>query len=124
MAARRKPASSVQAGGALMFLGSLIYLLVYFMWYGAGYSMGPWLIPTAFFAPFVIATALVSTISIFFMSFGFMKGKPMPEKSMMLWKIVMLEAMAFVIITGGTGLFSWVVLALVLTYLGGAASTM
>jgi hypothetical protein len=111
-----------QVGGALTFIGSLIYLYVYYTWYTSGYAPSAWLSMTAFLAPFVLGVALFSAVTLFFMGIGSMSGMAAKDPKMMmdvLWKFIMAGAVTFVIITGGTGYYMWAVLALVLTYLGG-----
>ncbi len=108
-----------------MFLGSLIYLYVFFTWYGGPFSA--WLSAAYFLAPFVIAFALLSSFSLFFMSIGTMANKMMMDQkmaSMMLWKLIMCASVAFFIITGGTGLFDAVIVAFLLTYIGGMLASM
>lgn len=110
-----------QIGGILTFLGSLIYLYVYFTWYGSGYSSGSWLSAAQFLAPFVAAFALFSAVTLFFVGLGSMAGRmPSDAKRMkdVLWKFVTIGAITFVIVTAGSGWYYWAVLALVLTYIG------
>ena len=61
-------------GGALTFIGSLIYLYVYFSWYTSGYAAGAWLTMASFLAPFVVGVALFSAVTLFFMGIGTMAG--------------------------------------------------
>lgn len=116
----------MQVGGALLFLGALIYLYVYFTWYGSGYAGGAWLSAAQFLAPFVVAVALFSAVTLFFMGIGTMSGKTSKDPKMamsILWKFIMAGSVTFLIITGGTAWYYWVVLALLLTYLGGMFSS-
>jgi hypothetical protein len=127
MAAAKKSSSSV-GGGVLVFLGSLIYLYVVFTWYSSGAALGAWVSATQFFGPFVVAAAMVSAITLFFMSIGAMANKATGEmKSMMqmvLWKFVMLAGVTEIIVTGGSGWFYAAILGFILTYIGAMAASM
>ncbi len=109
------------AGAALVFLGSLVYLYVAYSWYNAGASGSAWLNAAQFLAPFVVAAAIFSTITLFFMGLGGLAGMAKGGDKMMsnvLWKFVMWGGMTFIILTGGTSWFLWAMVGLVLTYLG------
>jgi hypothetical protein len=112
---------NAQLGGALTFLGSLVYLYVYFTWYSSGYAASGWLSMASFLAPLIVGFALFSAVTLFFIGLGSMAGK-MPHDAKrtkdVLWKFVTIAAVAFVIITGGSGWYYWAVLALLLTYIG------
>jgi len=123
MAARKS--SSGPVGGILVFLGSLVYLYLVFTWYMNGMAFSTWLSATQFFGPFVVAVAIVSAISLFFMGTGAMAnmaGKRM--RSQVLWKFVMLGAITLLIVTGNSVWFYAVLLGFILTYLGAAISDM
>lgn len=115
-------------GGVLAFLGSLVYLYVVFTWYtgsNGAISAGSWLSGAQFFAPFVVAFAFISAISLFFMSIGAAMNKMQGKMAMTLWKFVMLGGISFIILTGGMGVFFWeALLGFLLTYLGGMAASM
>jgi hypothetical protein len=121
-----KKSSMGAAGGILLLLGSLLYLYVGFTWYGGGASYGTALTTAAFFGPFVVALALISAISLFFMSLGVLGGSMANGKDMdkYLWKFMTLAGLTFFIVTAGGSFFYWAVLAFILTYIGGIAKTM
>jgi uncharacterized membrane protein len=121
-----KKSSSAIAGGILALLGSLVYLYVVFTWYNGGGAASAWLTAAQFFAPFVVGLAIVSTISIFFMSIGGMTGKMKSDKMMnaVYWKLIMAAGVTLIILTGGTMWFWWVIVGFILTYLGAAWETM
>jgi hypothetical protein len=110
-------------GGILLFLGSLIYLYAVFTWYGG--SFGTWLAAAQFFAPFIAAFAVVSSISLFFMGLGMAAGKmPNDKGGMWMAKFVMVAGMALLIVTGGTSLFWLTVLGFLLTFIGDMVAMM
>jgi hypothetical protein len=113
--------SAGAAGGILVFLGSLIYLYVIFTWYGTSGTVttGSWLASAQFLTPFVIAAAIFSSIALFFMSIGAIAGKMDSKKDGPLWKLIMWGALMLLIVSGGTQYFWYVVVGLVLTYIGG-----
>lgn len=118
--------SSMRAGAVLAFLGSLIYLYIVWVWYSTGAALGPWVSAASFLGPFVIAVAVFSAISLFFMSLGAMAGMGGGDAKMMndwLWKIVMWASITFIIL-GGAAWFVWVLVAIILTYLGAAWEAM
>lgn len=122
-----KKNSMWQVGGALTFLGSLIYLYVFFAWYGAGAPVGAWLSAAQFLAPLVIGFGVFSAVTLFFMSLGTLMGKMSGDQKMaehMLWKFIMVGAISFLIITGGSSMFWWAFLAFILTYLGAMSAKM
>ncbi len=117
--AKKSPASRV-GGGALVFIGSLIYLYVVFSWYTAGAAAGTWLSMAQFLAPFVVAVAIISAITLFFMSIGTMameSSKP-EEMNKLLWKFIVASAVTLFIITGVGGWFYFVLIGFILTYIG------
>ena len=117
--ATSKKSSPNLAGGILAFLGSLVYLYVVFTWYAGGAHLGPWIGAAQFFGPFVVAFAIVSAITIFFLSIGIMAGrmdKDMTNK--VLWKFVMIAGVTEIIVAGGSAWFLAVIVGFVLTYLG------
>lgn len=120
-----KKNSMAAAGGVLLLLSSLIYLYVLFSWYSAGGTFSTWLTAASFLTPFVAAVAIVGSITLFFMSIGTMAGK-MADKMMMdiLWKFIMVESIAAVIVTAGGSWFWAVIAAFVLSYLGGMVAMM
>jgi len=120
-----KKNSSVMAGGALLFLGSLIYLYVVFAWYSSGATVGTWLSAAQFLAPFVVAAAVISSISLFFMGIGTAAGQMTKEMhTNILWKFVMLGALTTIILTAGGSWFYAVIVGFVLTYLGATLAAM
>ena len=129
MAAAKKNSSSM-LGGALVFLGSLVYLYVVFTSYtgSSGGALGTWATAASWLGPVIVAVAIVSSISLFFMGIGTMADKAQGEmKSMMhqvLWKFVMLAGITQVIVTGGGAWFYAAVLGFVLTYIGAMAASM
>lgn len=121
----KKDSSSVMAGGILLFLGSLIYLYVVFAWYSNGSMLNAWLAAAQFLAPFVMAAAIISSISLFLMSIATAVGKM--TKSMhkdAIWKFVMLGALTTIILTAGGSWFYAAIAAFVLTYLGAVWAAM
>ncbi len=127
MAAKKE--SSGPVGGILVFLGSLIYLYVVFTWYGQGGAMGTWLNMASFFAPFVIALAIISSFSLFFLSIGMMSNKMMDEahkkmKGNILWKFIMLGAITLFILSGMGAYFLYAIVGFLLTYIGGMMGSM
>ena len=123
MAARKS--SAKQAGGILVFLGSLIYLYVVYTWFTGGAAPSAWLSMASFLAPFVVAFGVFSAVSLFFMGLGSAAGMSGGDEKMMhnlLWKFIMLGAVTFIII-GGTASFYVVLVALLLTYIGGMAGS-
>ncbi len=121
-----KKSMNLQAGGVLVFLGSLVYLYVAWQAYAGG-AASTWLGGYAqIWTPFVAAVAIFAAISLFFMSIGNMAGKGGDSKDMAnwTWKIVMWAAITFLIWTAGSAWFLWVIIALVLTYLGTAWESM
>ncbi len=119
-----KKASSTTGGGILVFIGSLIYLYIFFAWYGSGSAIGSWVNAAYFLGPFVIAFALVSAISLFFMGLGRIAGKSPSDAKMgqkILWNFLMLGGISFLILTGASGWFYWAVLGFVISYIGGIA---
>jgi hypothetical protein len=124
MAAKKK--SSGLAGGVLIFLGSLIYLYIIFSsyqtWYGGG-SLGAWLGAAQFLGPFVAAFAVISAITLFFMSFGVASGK-MPDMMKTVWKVIMLAGVTSLIVAAGGVLFYVSVAAFVLAFLGAMLASM
>ncbi len=120
-----KKSSSNMAGGVLAFLGSLVYLYVVFTWYGNGAALGSWLSAASFLGPFVVAAAIVSAITLFFMSIGTMAGKPLNEMMRnVLWRFIMLAGVSTIIVTGGSSLFWAAIAGFVLTYIGAIAASM
>ncbi len=116
-----KKNSMAQLGGVLTFLGSLVYLYVFFTWYGGGAAAGSWLSMASFLAPIVVGVALFFAVTLFFTGLGTIAGKAQVEEKMT-WKFVSTAAIAFVIISGGTGWFYLSVLALLLTFIGAMLS--
>jgi hypothetical protein len=122
-----KKSSMWQVGGALTLLGSLIYLYVFFTWYGGGAPAGGWLSAAQFLAPLIVGFAVFSAVSLFFKGLGTLMGKMSGDAKMAkhyLWKFIMVGAISFLIITGGSTWFWWVFVAFVLTYLGGISGDM
>ena len=120
-----RKSSNAQLGGALTFLGALIYLYVYYAWYSSGYAPSLWLSTASFLAPFVIGAALFSAVSLFFMGLGKVAGMMPPDPKTMVrvsWQFVMWAAITFVILTGGTAWYYWSILALLLTFIGAMLS--
>jgi hypothetical protein len=118
--------NSMPMGGGLTLFGSLVYLYLFFTWYGSGAVASTWLTMAGFLAPFVVAFGIFSVVSLFFMSVGTLMGKMPKDPKMamhMLWKFIMAGAISFLIITGGGAWFWWAFVAFILTYLGGMAST-
>lgn len=116
---------NAQLGGVLTFLGSLVYLYVYFSWYTSGYAIGGWVAAASFLGPFVIAVALFSAISLFFLGVGKISGRGPSDPKMAMnigWQFVMWAAITFVILSGGTGWYLWSVIALLLTFVGAMLS--
>jgi len=113
-------------GGILVFLGSLVYLYVVFTWYMNGATASAWLSAAQFLGPFVIAFAVVASVSLFFMGIGAMANMRGDKKMMSraLWKFTMLGALSLLILTGGSFWFYAVLLGFVLTYLGAAVADM
>ncbi len=121
-----KKNNMTQFGGVLTFLGSLVYLYVYFTWYNGGYALSAWLNAASFLAPFVIAVALFSAVSLFFLGIGKITGRGPSDPKMAMninWQFVMWAAITFVIVTGGTGWYYWSVFALLLTFVGAMLSS-
>ncbi|MDE1854771.1 MAG: hypothetical protein KGH57_00405 [Candidatus Micrarchaeota archaeon] len=114
-----KKNNMMQIGGVLTFLGSLIYLYVFFGWYGS--APGAWLNMASFLAPIILGVALFFAVTLFFTSLGTLAGKSQVKMDMA-WRFVSTAAIAFVIISGGTGWFYWSVLALLLTFVGAMLS--
>jgi uncharacterized membrane protein len=111
------------AGAGVLFIGSLVYLYVVYSWYGAGAAFGSWLTAASFLAPFVAAMAVVSSVSLFFMSLGKLAGmQGGDEKTMsnIIWKFVIYGAMTLLIVTSQSALFIWALVGFVLTYIGAA----
>ncbi len=122
-----KMKGSNQIGGALTFIGALVYLYVYFAWYSGGYGLGPWVSAAQFLGPLVIAAALFCAVSLFFMSIGSLMGMNPPDPDMkhkLMWNFTMWGAITFVILTGGTGFYWWALLGFLLTYIGAMKSSM
>lgn len=123
-----KKGTSGMAGGALLFLGSIVYLYVVFTWVNSGGAPSAWLGMAAFLAPFVAAGAVVSAITLFFMSIGQVAGKMADDMKDMvtkvLWKFVMFGGVTTLILTGGTAWFYYAVLGFVLTYIGAMMGSM
>ncbi len=108
-----------------MFLGSLVYLYVVFTWYNGGATAGAWLNAAAFLSPFVIAVAIVSAITLFFMGLGAAAGmKGDAKMADVLWKFIILGGITTLIVTGGGGWFYVALVGFVLTYLGGSVLSM
>lgn len=106
-----------------MFLGSLVYLYAVFAWYGS--ALSGWLAAAQFFAPFVAAFAIVSSISLFFMGLGMAAGKMMDKGGMWMWKFIMTAGMAVLIVTAGQGMLFWeAILGFLLTFIGSMAAMM
>ena len=106
------------AGGVLAFLGSLVYLYVLFTWYGAaGSGFGGWLSSASFLGPFVVGVALVSAITLFFMSLGTMAGRTGKDMGNTLWKFVVIAGVVYTIL-GGMSDFYIVLVGFLLTYIG------
>ena len=123
-----KKRSSGQIGGLLVFLGSLIYLYVVLGWaYGTALPSA-WLQTAGFLAPFVIAVAIFSAVNLFFMSIGTMAGKMAnmedSKHAGMQWKFIMLGAITLFILAGPGVLFTYVLVGLILTYLGAIMGSM
>lgn len=116
------------AGGILVFLGSLIYLYVVFTWYNSGAALGAWVSATQFLGPFVVAVAMVSAITLFFMSIGVMADKAQGEMKkmmgMVLWKFTMIAGITEIIVTGGGAWFWAAIVGFILTYLGAMMASM
>ncbi len=123
MAAKKRMAG--QTGGAVMLLGSLVYLYVFFTWYSSGALVGPWISAAAFLGPFVIAGAIVSAITLFFFSVGSLSGRPVSEMMRsIIWRFVIMSGGAFFILTGGGSLFLAAILGFIITYIGALGATM
>lgn len=115
-------------GGILVFLGALVYLYVIWTWYAGTTTATPaswWLGNYAeIWYPFVAAFAVFSAISLFFMGIGGIAGKWGSDMmNNVLWKFIMIGAVTLLILTAGSAWFLWVVVGLVLTYLGGMLGT-
>ena len=118
MAAAKKSSPNL-AGGILAFLGSLVYLYVVFTWYAGGAALGPWVSASQFFGPFVVAFAIVSAITLFFLSIGMMAGKMDGEMAnRAIWKFVMIAGITEIIVTGGGAMFWAAILGFILTFVG------
>jgi hypothetical protein len=123
--ATSKKSSPNLAGGILAFLGSLVYLYVVFTWYASGAAFGPWIGAAQFFGPFVVAFAMVSAITLFFLSIGIMVGRMNGDMaSKVLWKFVMIAGVTEIIVTGGSALFWAAIVGFVLTYVGAMTLSM
>ncbi len=120
MATKKNP--SKWWSGAFVLLGTLIYLIVIFTWYGGHAAAGPWLSAAQFLAPFVAALAIVLTISMLLMSLGMLAGKPITLSSM--WQYLMADAVFMLILSAGGSWFYAVVIAFILTYIGTASAYM
>lgn len=125
--AAKKSMSGV--GGALVFLGSLVYLYVVFTWYSSGAAASAWLAMASFLAPFVVAAAVISAVTLFFMGIGTATMGKGSEKdadmmSKIMWKFVMVGAATTIILTGGTSWFYVAIVGFLLTYIGAMAATM
>lgn len=127
--------NNASMGGILAVLGALVYLYVVFTWYSnATASAAAWsavwsssLIGAAsFLAPFVVAFAVVGSISLFFMSIAAVGGMMSDSKMKdVLWKFITITGLALVIITFGTGIWFWAaVIGFILTYIGAASLEM
>lgn len=121
-----KKNSSGLAGGILLFLGSLIYLYVFFTWYNSGGAFGAWLSAAQFLAPFVAVGAVISAITLFFLSIGSMAGKTSGDKMKMnvLWKFIILGGITTLILTAEGMWFYAALVGFILTYLGGMFASM
>lgn len=107
-----------------MFLGSLLYLYIVYAWYVSGATLGAWLNAAQFFAPFVAAFAVVSSITLFFVGLKMASGKAMGDKGVWLWKYIMAAGMSLLIVTAG-GAWYWVaVLGFLLTFIGSLIAKM
>ena len=113
MAAKKRTYKSV--GGVLALLGSLVYLYVLFTWYSSGAALSGWVSAASFLAPFVVGVAVVTGISLLFMSLGSMAGKGV--KSEVLSKFIILAGVVYVVL-GGASMFYVVILGFVLTAIG------
>jgi hypothetical protein len=112
-------------GGILALIGSLIYIYVVFAWYSSSTAASPWLSAAQFLSPFVAALAIVSAISLFFISIGTIAGKMKGDKTnKVLWKFVILGAVTLLILAAGGSWFYLVVLGFILTYIGAMIATM
>ena len=81
--------------------------------------MGPWVSAAQFFGPFVAAFAIVSAITLFFLSVGVMAGRMDGEMAKkVLWKFIMIAGVTEIIVTGGSAWFWAAIVGFVLTYLG------
>ena len=114
---------SGQAGGVLAFLGSLVYLYVLFTWYSSGAALSGWAMTAAFLAPFVVGVAVITGVTLFFMSLGTMAGKMDKMMGQMLWKFVCIGGIVYTIL-GGVSWFYVVLVGFVLTYIGAMIATM
>ena len=134
MAARRSTTGTSMSsgsgrwGGALVLLGSLVYLYVFFTWYYGGMAASLWLSTAAFLGPFVVAVAIISAITLFFMGFGAMFGRMGADmRSMMmnvLWRFIMMAGVTTIILTAGGSWFLGALGAFVLTYIGAMIASM
>ena len=124
MMAKNKSVGS-QLGGVLVFLGSLVYLYEVFTWLSGGAVLSGWASAASFLGPFVAALAVISSITLFFLSLGLMAGKvssDAKEHGKLLWKFIMLGALTVLIVASAS--WSTVVVGFVLTYLGAWATMM
>ncbi len=82
---------------------------------------GGWLAYAQFLAPFVMAFAIIGSISLFFLSIGIMAGKFGGDNEKMmktLWKFVICTGATLLIITAGAQWFYITVVGFLLTYIG------
>lgn len=122
MTAKKNPNAMV--AGVLLFLGSLVYLYVFFTWYSTG-VVGAWLSAASFLGPFVAAAAVVVSFTLLFLSLGTASGKLVGEKMRdMLWRYIMIGGMSLLIVSAGGTWFYYVVVGFLLTFIGGMLGAM
>jgi hypothetical protein len=124
-----KKGSSGPVGGILVFLGSLIYLYVVFTWYGGNAVPSAWLADASFLAPFVIALAIFSSFTLFFLSIGMMSNKTVDDAhakmmGQILWKFISTGAITLFILTGQGAFFLYAIVGFLLTFIGGMMGSM
>lgn len=125
--AAKKGSMTSQLGGFLVLLGALVYLYVFFTWYGSGTGTLPaWVSAASFLGPFVVVAAVIAGVTLLFMGLGALAGMggDSDMKMNILWKFIMVGAISELILTGWSGWFWTAIGGFVLTYIGGMMQMM
>jgi hypothetical protein len=118
------------SAAALVLLGSIVYLLIVYLWSSQNASVNPtwWLSSTAvnystLWVPLLGGMAVISAIALFFMSIGSIVGVRNAMTPGWTWKLLWWAGFTFIAITGGTPQFIYALVGFALTFIGASMAT-